>query len=110
MDKQIYDIILPMDPLQSPDQNNLIKDTVLSSKYFNPEYLLNKGHEFLNYIFSFGTGSQLLTIFNIILFILSTFFLVLIAYCTVRMFELRKKERAHLEHEIAEYARKHKND
>jgi len=34
-------------------------------------------------------------------------FILIIAYCIVRLFEIRKKEHEHLHHEIEEYAEKH---
>jgi hypothetical protein len=48
-----------------------------------------------------GTG------INILLAFLSIFFLFIIIYSFVRMFEIRKKEHEHLHHEVAEYAHKH---
>lgn len=42
---------------------------------------------------------------KIILVILSIFFLTVIAYCAVRLLEIRKREHEHLHHEIEEYAR-----
>ena len=44
------------------------------------------------------------SILNTILILLSLFFITILFYCAVRMFEIRKKEHAHLHHEIAEYA------
>src|SRR3989344_5887220 len=41
-----------------------------------------------------------------ILTILTIFFLTIIAYCAVRLLEIRKKEHEHLAREIAEYAHK----
>lgn len=43
-------------------------------------------------------------ILDLILVILSLFFMTLIAYCAVRLLEIRKKEHAHLHEEIHEYA------
>jgi len=40
-----------------------------------------------------------------ILIILALFFLTLIAYCAVRLLEIRKREHEHLHHEIIEYAK-----
>lgn len=40
----------------------------------------------------------------IILSVVTIFFIFMISYSAVRMFEIRKKEREHLEHELAEYA------
>ena len=74
--------------------------------YLNPDYLFNQGSLFFPNIFSFFTqnGSQILSVYRIILLILAFFFITMISYCTVRLFEIRKKEHNHLHHEIEEYA------
>lgn len=82
--------------------NPLIKDTFLGSKYFNPEYLFNNGLEIAKNIF---TENTLETIY-IVLSVLSIIFIAIIIYSIIRIFEVRKKEHAHLHHEIAEYAHK----
>ncbi len=43
-------------------------------------------------------------IVDLVLVILALFFMTLIAYCAVRLLEIRKKEHAHLHEEIHEYA------
>ena len=91
-----------MDPYAST--NPLIENTVLGSKYLNPDYLFNKGVYFLSYIFNGGT----INIIYMILSIFSIFFLGVIIYVTIRMFEIREKEHKHLHHEIAEYAHNQK--
>lgn len=80
--------------------NPLIKDTFLGSKLLNPEYLFENLVEFLGYIFN----SKTFDILYIILSVLSIFFLAIIIYVTIRMFEIRKKEHVHLQHELEEYA------
>jgi hypothetical protein len=50
----------------------------------------------------FGSGIKFL------ITVLALFFLTLLAYCAVRLLEIRKKEHEHLRHEIAEYAHHHK--
>ena len=47
---------------------------------------------------AFGSGLKL------IITLFSLFFLTVIAYCAVRLLEVRKKEHEHLHHEIEEYA------
>lgn len=80
--------------------NPLIKDSVLGSKFLNPEYLFNRLVELLGYIFN----AKGLNVLYIILSILALFFIAIIIYTTIRMFEIRKKEHLHLQHEIEEYA------
>ncbi|MCX6751576.1 MAG: hypothetical protein NT161_02290 [Candidatus Nomurabacteria bacterium] len=80
--------------------NPLIENSILGSKYLNPEYLFNRGTELLGYIFN----AKGLNVLYIVLSILAIFFIAIIIYVTIRMFEIRKKERIHLHHEIEEYA------
>ena len=80
--------------------NPLIKDSVLGSKFFNPDYLFDQGRSILSYILT----EKNLEIFYIIVSVLAIFFLGVIIYVTIRMFEIRRKEHEHLHHEIAEYA------
>lgn len=88
------------DPNTYESTNPLIKDSVLGSKFLNPDYLFNHGVEYLGYIFN----SKTLGGFYAVLSFFSIFFIAIILYCTVRMFEVRRKEHAYLHHEIAEYA------
>ncbi len=83
--------------------NPLIQNSFLGSKYFNPDYLFNQGVNFLSHTFTATT----LEVFYIILSVLAIFFIGVIVYSTIRMFEIREKEeQVHLHHEIEEYAHK----
>ncbi len=95
-----------MDPAQSYDNNDLIQGTFLDWKYFDPVYLFNNGYAFFQslFSFSFGISEDVLNLYYFILFLLAIFFMFIIGYCLVRIFEIRKKEHHHVEHEIAEYA------
>src|SRR3989344_106061 len=88
-------------------QNSVLGDSVFSSNWLNPDFLFNQGVALFNQILNFfqNNNGQALSVFHTILFIFSLFFLTLISYCSVRLFEIRSKERRHLKHEIAEYAR-----
>lgn len=81
--------------------------TFLSSKYFNPDYLFAHLVDFCRHAFDFifgtGTATGGITMRNILAFFV-IFFITVIAYCCVRMLEIRAKEHKHLRHEIAEYA------
>ena len=87
--------------------NPILENSVLGSKWFNPEYLFNQGAVFFNRIFDFfsGNGGQILHVYNTVLFFFSLFFLMVISYTSIRLFEIRGKEKKHLQHELAEYAR-----
>ncbi len=77
-----------------------------TSKWFNPDYLFSLMQSFFQSVSSIqiGSGYGWIHGFQTILFFLTLFFLIIMSYCAVRMFEIRKKEHAHLHHEIVEYA------
>ena len=87
------------------NQNNFLSGTFLDSLYFNPEYLFNQGFFYIKQFFAFATNDQVIGVGKGFLFFLAAFFLIIICYTIVRMFEIRAKERKHLDHEIYEYAR-----
>ena len=75
--------------------------------YLNPEYLFGKEVGVFHSVVNFITSPNTLATYRTILFLLSLFFITVIFYCLVRVLEIRRKEEAHLHHEIAEYAKKH---
>lgn len=83
---------------------NLLNGTPLDSNYFNPEYLFNQGLSFFKQLFAYITSDQAIIIGKTILSFFAIFFLTVIFYSIVRLFEIRAKERKHLQHEIEEYA------
>jgi hypothetical protein len=88
--------------------NPIIQDTVLGSRWLNPDYLFNQGIVFFqqvaDFFQNFNVGSELLSIYHMVLIVLTLFFLTILAYTSIRIFEIRSKEEKHLEHEIEEYA------
>lgn len=86
--------------------NSLTEGTFLGSKYLNPVYLFNEGYTFFHDLFLFlvRVSDDVITIYYFLVFGLATFFLFIIFYCIIRMFEIRKKEHEHIHHEIEEYA------
>jgi hypothetical protein len=81
-------------------QNSINQNSFLSSKFLDLDYLFSHLVQFLGYIFN----AKALEILYIVLSVLSIFFIFVIIYCTIRMFEIRAKEHEHLQHEIKEYA------
>lgn len=78
-------------------------DSFLNSKFFSPDYLYYHGSNFFRGVYRFiFEGSTLKNI----LAVLAIFFITIITYCFIRLLEIRIKEKKHLEHEIAEYARR----
>jgi len=93
-----------MDKILTPNPNNAEVDTFLNEKLLNPEYLFEKLVDFINSFFDVVFSSTTKTIIDDVLFFLTLFFITVIIYVAVRMFEIRRKEHAHLHHEIHEYA------
>lgn len=90
-----------MDPFQSGSLNDALSSPISDSVFGNAEYSLSKFKDFMIHSKFLSTTGDIL---YIALFVFSTFFLFLIAYCAVRMLEIRKKEHEYLKHEIEEYA------
>ena len=95
-----------MDTPLTVNQNPLLEDSILGSNWFNPDYLFNQGFIFFSQFFNYFNNNRVesISLFHTILVFLSLFFLAIISYTSIRLFEIRKKEHAHLKHEIAEYA------
>ncbi len=80
--------------------NPIAEGTFLSSKFLNPDYLFSRLWEIFKYLFTERT----LEVIYVVLAVLAIFFIAVIIYATVRMFEIREKEHEHLHREIEEYA------
>lgn len=89
---------------QTVNQNPLLQDSFLSSKWFNPDYLFVKGIVFFHQLYDYTFTTHTLTFLHNATFFLALFFLTIISYSIVRLFEIRDKEHKHIHHEIAEYA------
>ncbi|MBI2630986.1 hypothetical protein HYW73_02090 [Candidatus Nomurabacteria bacterium] len=79
-------------------------DSIITSRYFDPDYLFFKGVFYAKKIFAFVTSEQGISSGKTILFFIGMFALIVICYSAVRLLEIRRKEHAHLHHEIEEYA------
>ncbi len=90
--------------METVNQNNLLQGSFFNYKYLNPDYLFNKGIIFFKHFFDIIFSPAAKATWETILFFFAVFFISIIAYTIVRMFEIRHKEHAHLKHEIAEYA------
>lgn len=90
-----------MNPQPYNTQNPILGDSFLSSKYFSPDFIFTQGVEFFqrayHFLFIKGVIYDFLSVFSV-------FFIIMIVYCSVRLLEIRAKEKRHLEHELAEYA------
>ncbi|MEI6280907.1 MAG: hypothetical protein WCP17_02825 [bacterium] len=90
--------------METVNQNNYLGGTVLDTKYIDPGYLFNNATEFVKQVYVYITSDQAVNTGKTILFFLAIFFLTVIFYSIIRLFEIRKKEHAHLHHEVHEYA------
>lgn len=90
--------------MQIGQSDNILSGSFLDTKYFNPEYLFNQVVLYIKQFFDFIFSAQVSGIIKAVLFFFTLFFLTIICYSAVRLFEIRKKEHEHLQHEIAEYA------
>jgi len=88
--------------------NSFLGDSFLNSKWFDPSYLFSRVAEFFQWIYDIIFYSNIGPIYNTLLFFLAMFFLTIMSYCLIRLFEIRRKEHKHLQQEIAEYAHKQK--
>ncbi len=77
---------------------------LLQSKTLNPDYLFGQGSSIFSQIYHNLVNARVYALYKTFLIFLTIFFTTIISYCAVRMFEIRKKEHAHLHHEIEEYA------
>lgn len=91
-----------MDLTQSLNLNTASENPLFDPTFLNLEYLFNQILNFFNSLFSARFGD----IFKFILFFLALFFLIMIIYCLIRIFEIRKKEHEYLHQQIAIYAHK----
>jgi membrane protein implicated in regulation of membrane protease activity len=103
-----------MPPGQAPKHENKIDTTtivviivllviisVFSFSSGNFKDFLQRVSDYLNQTLHLA---QVGHIIMIVLYVVATFFIFIICYTSVRMFEIRKKERKHLKKEIEEYA------
>lgn len=74
------------------------------NKLLDPNYLFGHGADFISRVFHFIWVSDPSQILNTPFTVICLFFITIIIYCIVRLFEIRKKEHAHLQHELEEYA------
>ena len=116
-----------MDPYYTPPVDSSTIASLPQPDYLNVEYIFYNIYVFFHGIGSWfsssggsSTGASDMSSmgasraewfgsgFKLFLYLLLLFFITVLAYTTVRMFEIRKKEHEHLHHEIHEYAHKQK--
>lgn len=80
---------------------------IFDSKILNPEYLFSGGSSVVMEIYKIVINGKTYALIKTFLYFITIFFITIISYCAIRMLEIRKKEHAHLHHEIHEYAKRH---
>ncbi|MFA6524427.1 MAG: hypothetical protein WC264_01875 [Candidatus Paceibacterota bacterium] len=91
-----------MDLSQSLNLNTATQNKLFDPTFLNLEYLFNQILNFFRNLFN----AEFVGILKFILFFLALFFLIIIIYCAIRIFEIRKKEKEFLHQQIALYAQK----
>lgn len=91
--------------MEIANQNSVLNESFLGSDYLNPAYWFDKIFLWIKQLIIFVSTPQAVNAWKTILFIFGIFFLTVICYSAVRLFEIRAKEKKHLHHEIEEYAR-----
>ncbi len=90
--------------MENAYQNEYVGGSFLNSKYLDPIYLFNQVANFFQHFFDFIFSPEIKGLAITIIFFFGMFFLAVICYSIVRLFEIRAKEHQHLHHEIKEYA------
>jgi hypothetical protein len=88
----------------TPNPANAPVEGFLHNKLLNPDYWFPKEVNFLTKLFQGIFSDTTKEILHSLIFYFTLFFITIICYVAVRMFEIRKKEHAHLHHEIEEFA------
>jgi hypothetical protein len=83
-------------------------DSFLGNKYLDPDYLFQHEVRVSKGFWGFITDDSTIATYHTLLYMFAIFFITVIIYSIVRLFEIRKKEHEHVHHEIEEYAHKHK--
>ncbi|MFA5841189.1 MAG: hypothetical protein WC847_02880 [Candidatus Paceibacterota bacterium] len=94
-----------METIPNPSvQGTIFGDTFLNAKYFNPAYWFDKEAVYFKKFTAFVTSDEVTNLERTIIIFFAMFFLTIICYTIIRMFEIRAKEHKHVHHEIHEYA------
>src|SRR3989338_117878 len=93
-------------PLDKFNLNSPSEDTVLGSRNLNPDYLFENVFGFFRKVFEYLFSPDGRGLLKTLMFMFAIFFLTVIGYSVIRIFEIRRKEEEHLKHELAEYAHK----
>ncbi len=88
--------------------NIALEDPSFTYKVLDPGFWFDRIVILLRWLFNLIFNQTTGDLLHGIAIFLTLFFIAIIAYSAVRMFEIRAKEHKHLQHEIAEYARRQK--
>ncbi len=94
-----------MDVTQSLNLNNLGQPAV-NPQYLDLGYIFSHIYLFFQSLVNFTFSPGFILTSKIILSVFSVFFITIITYCIIRLFEIRKKEHAHTHHEIIAFAKR----
>jgi hypothetical protein len=88
---------------QSLNLNTAVQKPLFNPTYLNLEYVFNKILEFFRAIFGLNANGSV-NFFQLFIFLLTLFFMFIIAYCFVRILEIREEEKKRLQLQIEAYA------
>ena len=86
------------------EQDVSLADPSAKYKFLDPGYLFDQIVSFFRFLFEVIFNQTTGSVLEVFLYLLAIFFITIIIYSIVRMFEIRAKEHAHVHHEIKEYA------
>ncbi|MCE9548969.1 hypothetical protein K8Q98_01055 [Candidatus Nomurabacteria bacterium] len=84
--------------------NTSLEDPSASYKFLDPGYWFDSIVSVVQGVFQITFSQELTSLIKGVATFLAIFFITIILYSAVRMFEIRRKEHDHLAHEIAEFA------
>ena len=80
---------------------------LFQTEILNPAYIFSQGSSIITELYHNIVNARMYALYQSFLSFLAVFFITVICYCAIRMFEIRKKEHAHHHQEIHEYAKRH---
>jgi len=93
-----------MNGVESAGADVVFQSPALEYEYLDPAFWFDRIWVFIKFVLNALFNPTMGDLLQGIFYALAIFFITLICYCAVRMFEIRKKEHEHLHHEIQEYA------
>lgn len=88
----------------SPFLNTSLENSSYTYKFLDPGFWFDRLVILFQWVYHIIFSQGLWSLIQLIVTLLSIFFITIIIYSAIRLFEIRRKEHHHLAHEMAEYA------